>query len=511
MRKSRQLAQDFTQCYVEVPGHFEGEAVLSTRSRLHHGRAFRSSFVIATAALIAALGVTSAPTIAAASQPATEGTPVAWGEVAGLPAAIPPDIVAEGITMLSSAPWWSLGVTKSGKVRTWYSDASPIPASYTPPASLDGKTVTAISAGGGHALALTADGKITTWGMMAGRLSGVPAFLPAELDGKQIVKIAAGGYHSLAVDDQGKVYVWGTETYVWGPGPNDKTDCSGALNLPAELEGERARLIAASPGDCTSIVVTESGKVVGWGGLGANPETLGLMPEDLDGNQIKQVSMGTAQAAVLNFDGKVTAWGRSDRVTDTHPQSDETITTIAVGDMHGVGVTTDNRVVSWGNLAWGRPFENEPVPTGAQGRIIAVGAGIGYANAIVADLADLGVTISAPTRLALGSTGSVNVRASNTGPSIARNVTYSASFPNCATLTKVQNNGKVTTVGTQKVVTWTTASLGVGQQVSSSLKVAFSPGNGCQTGLTSVLATTSAPTWDQFAANNTATAGIRIG
>ena len=73
------------------------------------------------------------------------------------------------------------------------------------PATLDGKTVTAIAAGDGHSLALTTDGTITAWGWN----DFGQATVPGTLDGKIVTAIAAGELHSLALTDDGTLTAWG--------------------------------------------------------------------------------------------------------------------------------------------------------------------------------------------------------------------------------------------------------------------------------------------------------------
>ena len=60
---------------------------------------------------------------------------------------------------------------------------------------MEGKTVTAIAAGGYHSLALTDDSILTAWGYDGDGQTTVPA----SLEGKTVTAIAAGGFHSMAI------------------------------------------------------------------------------------------------------------------------------------------------------------------------------------------------------------------------------------------------------------------------------------------------------------------------
>jgi len=85
-----------------------------------------------------------------------------------------------------------------------------VPAEVVPPASWQGKNVTAIAAGYDHSVALLSDGTMYTWGLNnngqigdgsvgANRLVPTAVALPAALLGRNVSKIGAGGYHTYAL------------------------------------------------------------------------------------------------------------------------------------------------------------------------------------------------------------------------------------------------------------------------------------------------------------------------
>ncbi|MFA4986458.1 MAG: hypothetical protein WC712_07740 [Candidatus Brocadiia bacterium] len=82
--------------------------------------------------------------------------------------------------------------------------------------ALDGKGVTAVSAGEDHSLALCSDGAVYAWGLNSKGQLGLGDILDyhtpqrvTALDGKNVISITAGGRCSYALCSDGAVYAWG--------------------------------------------------------------------------------------------------------------------------------------------------------------------------------------------------------------------------------------------------------------------------------------------------------------
>ncbi|MEV5571818.1 Ig-like domain repeat protein [Spirillospora sp. NPDC052269] len=138
--------------------------------------------------------------------------------------------------------------------------------------------------------------------------------------------------------------------------------------VPVALpEGVSLTQIAA--GHSHSLGLTSDGRVLAWGNnsngqLGDDSTTTRRTPVWVHlpgGVTITQISAGSFQSMALTSDGRVLAWGQNnlgqlgDGTTITRPAPvlvalplDVTITQISSGSQHNLGLTSDGRVLSWG-------------------------------------------------------------------------------------------------------------------------------------------------------------------
>ena len=111
----------------------------------------------------------------------------------------------------------------------------------TIPASLTGKTVTAIAASYGHSLALTSEGQVVAWGFDGGGVNTIPA----SLTGKTVTAIAAGDGYSLALTREGKVVAWGNNS-------------NGQCDVPTSLTGKTVTAISSGGSLSLALVVPKA-------------------------------------------------------------------------------------------------------------------------------------------------------------------------------------------------------------------------------------------------------------
>jgi alpha-tubulin suppressor-like RCC1 family protein len=143
-------------------------------------------------------------------------------------------------------------------------------AVITASGGLAGKTVRAVSAGSGHSIALATDGSLSGWGrafslgMTPDSADSVmtPRNVPTAgtgLAGKTISAISAGGGHTMVLNSDGTVACWGRNEY--GQLGNGTTTFS---NTPV-LVGGGYQFKSISAGGSFSLAVTTSNWPMAWG------------------------------------------------------------------------------------------------------------------------------------------------------------------------------------------------------------------------------------------------------
>ncbi|WP_019030842.1 RCC1 domain-containing protein [Salinispora arenicola] len=244
---------------------------------------------------------------------------------------------------------------------------TPIPVSLPP-----GTTVTAIAAGNEHTLALTSTGTVLAWGRNrfgqlgdetnTSRVTPVTVSLPPNTT---ITDIAAGHSHSLAITSAGTALAWGGNgAGQLGDGTTTDSNKPVAVNLPS---GTTVTAIAAGEGH--SLAVTSAGTALAWGNnfrgqYGDGTNTSSNTPVTVspptgtaftavaagEDHSLAVTSAGTALAAGDNLYGQLgdgTNTSSNTFVTVSLPPS-TTITAIAVGRFHNLGVTATGTVLAWG-------------------------------------------------------------------------------------------------------------------------------------------------------------------
>ncbi|MCN9243591.1 Ig-like domain repeat protein [Streptomyces sp. RY43-2] len=280
----------------------------------------------------------------------------------------------------------SLGLTSDGRVLAWglngqgeLGDGTRTDR-LTPVETLlpAGVHATAIAAGGEHSMALTSDGRVFAWGYNSSgqvgdgttinRLTPVEVHLPA---GTQVTAIAAGLLHSMALTSDGRVLAWGFNRYGQvGDGTTTDRLTPVEVHLPAGVQ-----VTAIAAGDLHSLALTSDGRVLAWGfnssgQLGDGTTTDRLTPVEVHlpaGVQVTGISGGDAHSLALTSDGRVLAWGNNgfgqlgDGTTTTHLTPVETllptgtqVTAVAAGGFHSLALTSDGRVLAWGDNLFGQ-------------------------------------------------------------------------------------------------------------------------------------------------------------
>ncbi len=169
---------------------------------------------------------------------------------------------------------------------------STVPVFVTMTGVLSGKTVTAIAAGNAHSLAMCSDGTVAAWGYNGyGQLgnnsftnSSVPVAVTSSglLNGKTVTAISAGSYHNLVLCSGGTLAAWGLNTN--GQLGNNSTTQSlvpAAVTTSGVLSSKVVTAIAC--GFYHSLALCSDGSSTAWGyaadgELGNNSQVQSTVP-----------------------------------------------------------------------------------------------------------------------------------------------------------------------------------------------------------------------------------------
>ncbi|XP_012252206.2 RCC1 and BTB domain-containing protein 1-like isoform X2 [Athalia rosae] len=175
---------------------------------------------------------------------------------------------------------------------------------------------------GPHVLALTHTGEVFSWGhngyFELGNGSSnqglTPTIVGLQLGGKIIVDIACGSHHSMALTDDGEVYAWGQNNCGQvGSGISSHQGVPRKVN--SALTGKK--VVSIFCGQTSSVAVTESGDVYGWGYNGVGQLGIGSYVNQpnptkvsaLSGVVIEKVACGYAHTLALSDEGTLYVWG----------------------------------------------------------------------------------------------------------------------------------------------------------------------------------------------------------
>ncbi|KAA8901454.1 regulator of chromosome condensation 1/beta-lactamase-inhibitor protein II, partial [Sphaerosporella brunnea] len=206
-----------------------------------------------------------------------------------------------------------------------------------------------------------------------------------------IVAVAYGGMHGAALTHDGKVYTWGVNdlgalgriTRTGDAKTKDvDSDSEDEDEVPLNEDESTPKLVELPEGtvitriaasDSSTVAVTETGLVYGWGTFRSNDGVLGFTPttriqttpgliKELKG--IIDVACGNDHVLALDNKGKAWAWGNGQqnqlgrrvvertRIQGLIPREvgipRKKVRSIHSGSFHSFAVTTDGLVYAWG-------------------------------------------------------------------------------------------------------------------------------------------------------------------
>ncbi|MBZ5734916.1 hypothetical protein K8Z61_10450 [Nocardioides sp. TRM66260-LWL] len=284
---------------------------------------------------------------------------------------------ADHTLVLRNGTGYAFGSNNLGQLGIGSTASSqPSPTAISTTSTLNGKTITAIAAGGRHSLALASDGTLHAWGFNAsGQLGNPNASLfertaiavtvaGTPLANKAITAIAAGDSHNLALASDGTLYAWGDN------GNGRLGDGTGAARiLPVQVTVPVGKTITAiAAGETHSLALASDGTVYAWGantfgqlGNGTKGSATAIAVLGLAGTTITAIAAGRLHSLALASDGTVYAWGANasgQLGNGTNQNSNvaiavtgltgKTIASIAAGKEHSLALASDGTVYAWG-------------------------------------------------------------------------------------------------------------------------------------------------------------------
>jgi alpha-tubulin suppressor-like RCC1 family protein len=240
----------------------------------------------------------------------------------------------------------SVGLRADGTVACWGSN---VLGQCTSPADLG--PVKLVDAGSFHCAAVRIDGTVVCWGHNASGQCNVPAGIV------DVRSISAGHAHTLALQASGVVRAWGLNS-------------SGQCNVPAQPSlGQVAQV---SAGSSHSMALRSDGTVLCWGSNAVNQSNV---PPALGG--VVHVSAGDQFSAALKSDGSIALWGSMTSAPSGFPAS----SSIDAGASHVMALGRDGIVRCFGANNSGQ----STLPSGFDGRAVALGAGGGHSLVVKPD------------------------------------------------------------------------------------------------------------------------------
>ena len=239
-----------------------------------------------------------------------------------------------------------------------------------------------VSLGRHHSAIRTASGRLWTWGDgskgQLGHGEEEERALPYRVEEFAFInvkQVVVGAYHTAAVTDQGALYTWGDNFHgALGHG-TEESECA-----PRRVETLAQEIVCGlACGTANSMCFTTADEVYSWGDggfgelghgdQGCEREWHELLPrriEALSGLGVVQLDSGKAHGVCVTADRNLFSWGRGTHGQLGHgseqnepaPRLVQSVARrakqVSAGAMHTAVVTCDNELYTWGAGEHGR-------------------------------------------------------------------------------------------------------------------------------------------------------------
>ncbi|OMH79684.1 Protein pim1 [Zancudomyces culisetae] len=252
----------------------------------------------------------------------------------------------------------TVGLTVDGKVYAWgtfrsaegimgYSENTKIQSVPLQIPELTNEKIVDISAGVDHVVALSAYGEVYCWGngqqFQLGRRvlerRKKAGLVPERLKLKDIVKIGTGAYHSFAYSSDGVLYSWGLNNFNQcglrtADGGNNEVIVEPTE--VASLKGQK--LVKMAGGEHHSLVMNDQGELFAFGR--SDSSQTGLPPSEQNAQSNEDSSE--------NKDGEELSVHKKSVKLPTKIPNIPKVIDFSCGSNHNLAITEDKKLYSWG-------------------------------------------------------------------------------------------------------------------------------------------------------------------
>lgn len=273
-----------------------------------------------------------------------------------------PKELKNDIKMIDSFGSFTVGLSNSGKVYVWGATGlgtTGIDMKNIPQEVLDAK-IEFVAVGIDHAIAIDSEGKVYGWGNnrlgqygrsekmdMNPNITMMPEVLERGIDVSKIKKVTCGYQCSAILMENGKLYIWGNrhayanlDSFI---GKDDLVDIDFNLNYIVGVDREGKSVFTGQRGLFSKF--RESIK------------DRGESPRDfLKGRKIVQIAATNSNVCLKLSDGSVALAGDFGSRDEDLPvlHEGEVFEKVVSGSHHYTGLTSEGRVLSWGDVTLGQ-------------------------------------------------------------------------------------------------------------------------------------------------------------